>query len=74
MPKEFLEVAKNVDIAVTGEGEYTMLEFAQNFEGKKQLSEILGIAYRKNGEVKVNSPRPFIKNLDEFPYPAYDLR
>ena len=72
MPKEFLEVAKNVDIAVTGEGEYAMLEIAQHFEGKKQLSEIFGIAYRKNGEVKVNSPRPFITNLDELPYPAYD--
>ena len=73
VPKEFLEEAKSVDIAVTGEGEYTMLELAQYFEGKKQLSEILGIAYRKDGEVIVNSPRPFIENLDELPYPAYDL-
>ena len=37
VPKEFLEEAKNVDIAVTGEGEYTMLEIAQYFEGKKPL-------------------------------------
>ena len=73
VPKEFLEEAKNVDIAVTGEGEYTMLELAQYFEGKKKLSEILGVAYRKDGEVIINSPRPFIKNLDELPYPAYDL-
>jgi len=73
VPKEFLEEAKSVDIAVMGEGEYTMLEIAQYVEGKKQLSEILGVAYRKDGEVKINSPRPFIKNLDELPYPAYDL-
>jgi len=73
VPKEFLEEAKSVDIAVTGEGEYTMLELTQYFEGKIQLGEILGIAYRKDGEVIVNSPRPFIKNLDELPYPAYDL-
>ena len=72
MPKEFLDVAKNVDIAVIGEGEYSMLEIAQHFEGKKQLKEILGIAYRQNGEVIVNSPRPFITDLDELPYPAYD--
>ncbi len=52
--KSFLEEAKNVDIAVMGEGEYAMLEIAQAFEGKKQLSEILGIAYRQNGEVIVN--------------------
>lgn len=72
VPKGFLEEAKNVDIAVTGEGEYAMREIAQYFEGKKQLSEILGIAYRKSGEVKVNAQRPFNANLDELPYPAYD--
>jgi magnesium-protoporphyrin IX monomethyl ester (oxidative) cyclase len=72
VPKDFLEEAKNVDIAVIGEGEYAMREIAQCFEGKKQLSEILGVAYRKNGEVSVNEPRPFITNLDELPYPAYD--
>ena len=73
VPKEFLEEAKSVDIAVTGEGECSMLEVVQTFEGKKQLGQILGIAYRQNGKVIVNSPRPLIKNLDEFPYPAYDL-
>src|SRR5208283_4861068 len=73
VPKEFLEEAKNVDVAVTGEGEYTMLDLAQYFEGKKQLNEILGVAYRRDGEVAVNPSRPFIENLDELPYPAYDL-
>ena len=73
VPKGFLEEAKNVDIAATGEGEYTMLDIVQYFEGKKQLSEILGVAYRKDEEIVINSPRPFIKNLDELPYPAYDL-
>jgi anaerobic magnesium-protoporphyrin IX monomethyl ester cyclase len=73
VPKEFLEEEKDVDIVVTGEGEYAMLDIAQYFEGKKQLGEILGIAYRKEGKVMLNSPRPFIRNLDELPYPAYDL-
>jgi len=73
VPKEFLDEAQAVDIVVCGEGEYTMLEVAQAFEGKKQLSEILGIAYREDGKVVVNQPRPFIENLDELPYPAYDL-
>jgi magnesium-protoporphyrin IX monomethyl ester (oxidative) cyclase len=73
VPEEFLQEAQSVDIAVTGEGEYAMLEIAQHFEGKKQLSEIKGIAYRKNGSVTVNERRSFIENLDELPYPAYDL-
>src|SRR4030065_1597658 len=33
VPVEFLEEAKNVDIAVIGEGEYTMLDIASFFEG-----------------------------------------
>ena len=37
VPKEVLEEAKTIDIAVTGEGEYAMLEIAQHFEGKKAL-------------------------------------
>ena len=36
VPKQFLEEIKSVDFAVTGEGEYTMLELAQYLEGKKQ--------------------------------------
>ena len=73
VPKDFLEEGKNVDIAVIGEGEYTMLDVAQAFEGKKKLSEIKGIAYRKNNTVVVNSPRPLIEDLDTLPFPAYDL-
>jgi anaerobic magnesium-protoporphyrin IX monomethyl ester cyclase len=73
VPVEFLKEAKNVDIAVIGEGEYTMLDIASFFEGRKEISEVQGIAYRKDEAVVLNSPRPFIKNLDELPYPAYHL-
>ncbi len=73
VPAEFMEEAKTVDIAVIGEGEYTLLEIAQYFEGKRQLNDILGIAYRLNGKVTVNPKRPFITNLDELPFPAYHL-
>jgi len=73
VPQEFLEEAKNVDVAVIGEGEYIMLEVVQAFENKKQLSQIQGIAYRQNGKVVVTPSRPLIENLDELPYPAYDL-
>jgi len=73
VPTEFLKDAKNVDIAVIGEGEYTMLDIASFFEGHKDISKVQGIAYRKDDTIMLNSPRPFIKNLDELPYPAYHL-
>ncbi len=73
VPIEFLESAKNVDITVIGEGEYTMLDIIKFFEGNKKINDIEGIAYRVNGKIVLNSPRPFNENLDELPYPAYHL-
>jgi magnesium-protoporphyrin IX monomethyl ester (oxidative) cyclase len=73
VPKEFLEEAKTVDVVVIGEGEYTLPEVVEHFKDKKSLSDILGIAYRRNGEVIVNGKRPFLDDLDELPYPAYHL-
>lgn len=73
VPREFLEEAKTVDLAVTGEGEYALLELVQYLEGKRQLADILGVAYRQNGKIIVNARRPFLVNLDELPYPAYHL-
>ncbi len=71
--KEFLSENLCVDVVVTGEGEYTMLEIAKRYEEKKDFNGVLGVAYRDGDEVVVNPPRPFISNLDELPYPAYDL-
>jgi anaerobic magnesium-protoporphyrin IX monomethyl ester cyclase len=73
VPVDFLEQAKNVDIVVIGEGEHTMLDLARFFEGKKKIADVQGIAHRRDENVVLNSPRPFNKNLDELPYPAYHL-
>lgn len=70
---QFLKDAKNVDIAVIGEGEYTMLDIMKYYEGETDISKIQGIVYRKGGVVTLNPKRPFIKNLDELPFPAYHL-
>ncbi|MCJ7614644.1 B12-binding domain-containing radical SAM protein [Candidatus Bathyarchaeota archaeon] len=73
VPAEFLEETRNVDIVVIGEGEYTMLDIVRFFEGTKKIDDIQGIAHRRDNKVVLNSPRPFTKNLDELPYPAYQL-
>ena len=73
VPVGFLKEAKSVDIAVIGEGEYAMRDIAGFFEGRIEISDVQGIAYRKNNAVILNPPRPFIKDLDELPYPAYHL-
>jgi len=73
VPVEFLEEAGNVDIVVIGEGEHTMLDIVRFFEGREKIDDVQGIAHRKDDKVLLNSPRPFNKNLDELPYPAYHL-
>ena len=73
VPIEFLKEAKNVDIVAIGEGEYTMLDIVRFFEGNKKIDDVQGIAHRMEGRVILNSPRPFNKNLDDLPYPAYHL-
>jgi anaerobic magnesium-protoporphyrin IX monomethyl ester cyclase len=73
VPVEFLEEAKSIDIAVIGEGEYTMLDIVKFFEGIKKISDVQGIAYRLDGAIKQNELRPFLEDLDELPYPAYHL-
>ncbi|MFA6449768.1 MAG: radical SAM protein [bacterium] len=60
------------DIAVLGEGEATLEELARELNGGR-LSDIKGIAYRENGEVRTTEPRPLIDNLDSLPMPALHL-
>ena len=38
-----------------------------------RLSQIRGLAWRRNGEIVVNADRPFIPNLDDLPIPRHDL-
>jgi anaerobic magnesium-protoporphyrin IX monomethyl ester cyclase len=73
VPEEFLSEARNVDIAVMGEGEHTMLDIAKMHEGQTRTENIEGIVYRKGNRLIRTPPRPFLENLDELPYPAYHL-
>lgn len=63
-----------LDFIVKGEGELTLLELMQNIsKEKKDFSKVKGLAFRKGKEIIINKERDLIKNLDELPYPAYDL-
>jgi radical SAM superfamily enzyme YgiQ (UPF0313 family) len=65
-------VLKNsdVDICVLGEGELTTPELIDNISS---LDKVLGIYYRADGRIVKNAPRPLIKDLDNLPFPAYEL-
>lgn len=74
-PKETV-AHKDVDFGVYGEGEYTFLELARALEkgGKeKDLGQIRGLIWKKQGQVKLNEIRPPNRDLDDLPYPARHL-
>lgn len=74
IPRETLTEFPNLDIAVIGEGEKTIIELIQVFENdnKGKLDHVRGIAFRRNGEIIVNqSPQP-IEEINSLPFPAWD--
>ncbi|MGD0996126.1 MAG: radical SAM protein [Candidatus Bathyarchaeia archaeon] len=70
--RTFTESA-DVDIVVRGEGEQTMLELTALVSNGnlKSLSEVAGITFKKNGQIFRTPDRPFIEDIDSFPYPAH---
>lgn len=63
-----------VDYVVIGAGEYTLLELTEHVgNGHRDISGIKGLAHKKDGRITINESRPFIKNLDELPDPAWHL-
>jgi radical SAM superfamily enzyme YgiQ (UPF0313 family) len=62
------------DVGVLGEGEYTMLDLIDHFEGRKPLEDVEGIIFRKpDGTMHFTKKRKKVRNLDEFPFPARHL-
>ncbi len=60
------------DYCVVGEGEETFHEFVRAFSSGESPVGIPGLASRENGTA-VFKPREFLLELDELPFPAFDL-
>lgn len=70
--KEMLQNDCGIDFVCLGEGEFTFLELIQKLESNLDISQVKGIAYKKNGEIIFNGYREVIENLDGLPFPARD--
>ena len=68
VPEILPKCADYVDFIARHEYDYTLPEVAEAIEGKRALSDVLGISYVENGELKENPNRPYIENLDELPF------
>lgn len=64
---------EDVDLVAVGEGEETLLEIANCIRADKDIYQINGIAFKRDGGVIRNPVRSFLKDLDHIPFPARDL-
>lgn len=63
-----------LDLVMIGEAEISFLEVVRKFnDGERDFSGVDGLAYKKDGKVLINPKMRFVDNLDDLPYPAYDL-
>lgn len=71
-PEELMKLCP-ADIIVRGEGEETLVDLVRAIEKSRDLSEVPGISFRRGGMVLHTKDRPLVKNLDDLPFPAYQL-
>jgi len=66
---------ENVDFVVRGEGEFIFADLCDRIEaGATDFSDCQGLNWRReDGEVVRNEDRPPPTDLDELPFPAWDL-
>lgn len=71
-PDESLQ-RPEVDFLVRGEGEETVVELVSALERGEPLAKVRGLSFKENGRIVHNEARPYIRDLDKLPFPAYHL-
>jgi radical SAM superfamily enzyme YgiQ (UPF0313 family) len=72
LPDQTLKKCNFIDIIVRGEGEETIRELAEALD-RGEWETVKGITFRKGDKIVSNEPRSFIKDIDEIPFPSWDL-
>jgi radical SAM superfamily enzyme YgiQ (UPF0313 family) len=62
-----------IDVVVEKEGEETFLDLLEAFKNNSPIKRVKGIYFKDDGCVQYTEPRPFLKDLDMLPMPAWDL-
>lgn len=73
LPVETFQRHPEFDFGVIGEGEVAFGDLLETIQAKMDLSQVESAVFRDGGEVRTNPRRGFIENLDQLPFPAYDL-
>jgi anaerobic magnesium-protoporphyrin IX monomethyl ester cyclase len=70
---EFFMRKTGADAVVMGEGEITILELLNALKNGQALDQVKGIALRENELFKINERQPLIEDVDDIPFPAYEI-
>jgi len=70
---ELLLSKTEVDIAVIGEGDITIVELLRAIENKEPLEQVNGICFKRGDQIVATSPRKIIADLDSIPLINWDL-
>lgn len=73
IPVQLLERFPFIDAVVIGEGEITLEELVHANFDNRYFSTISGLAYRKGDKIHVTGKRPLVENMDDLPFPDYEL-
>lgn len=65
-----------IDYAVIGEGEGAIIDLVEHLEKGKPISQLLStpnLCFKYKGKIRLNPPRPYIRDLDTLPFPDKKL-
>lgn len=71
-PIEAMDIIKNADYGVIGEGEITDIELVQAINNQTDLSQVKGIIYRENEKLHITDSRADSVDIDSIPWPDYE--
>lgn len=73
LPEETLRLNNNIDFVIKNEPEIVVRNLCRAARDGSGFDCVRGISFRKNNEYVHNERESFIDDIDQLPYPAYDL-
>ena len=73
VPEFSLRDCRAFDYGVLGEGEETLVDLVTTLSSGGDVSSVAGLVYAQNGSVTRTMPRRRVREVDEIPWPAWDL-
>jgi radical SAM superfamily enzyme YgiQ (UPF0313 family) len=73
LPEDTLRRFTAFDALVQGEGELTLVDLLDAWQGARSLEHVAGITWRTPDGIRVNESRARVEDLDSLARPAWDL-